>query len=62
MQLQEEDIREFVQLWKEEFDEALSMEQARQHASGLMELYALLAKPLPQTQRESPDADSQSSL
>ena len=47
MQLDDQDIREFIVLWKKEFDEDLSFDEARYHASQLLELYALLAKPLP---------------
>jgi len=43
--LQEDDLREFIQIWADEFHETISMEQARDCASLLMELYALLARP-----------------
>jgi len=47
MDLDDHDIQEFIQLWKEEFNETLSLAEARQCASQLLELYALLASPLP---------------
>ncbi len=43
MQLQEDDLREFVKLWSEEFHEAISMEDAKLCASMLLSLYRLLA-------------------
>ena len=45
MDLEDNDIREFADLWQHEFGETLSPEQARHEASHLMELYALLARP-----------------
>ena len=47
MQLDDQDIREFIALWKEEFDEDLTLDEARHHASQLLELFWLLARPLP---------------
>ena len=47
MDLDNPDIQEFIQLWKEEFKETLSSAEARQCASELLELYAVLASPLP---------------
>jgi hypothetical protein len=43
MQLTDEDIREFQELWQKEFQESLADDEARNHASQLLELYALLA-------------------
>jgi hypothetical protein len=43
MQLEDEDIREFAELWEEEFGETLSEKDARHHASRLLTLYELLA-------------------
>ncbi|MHB8523783.1 MAG: hypothetical protein ACYDH9_23930 [Limisphaerales bacterium] len=43
MQLGEEDIREFRDIWREEFKETISPEEAHHRASLLLELYALLA-------------------
>lgn len=43
MQLSDDDLREFIQLWSEEFQEPLSMEDARLDASALLHLYSLLA-------------------
>jgi hypothetical protein len=50
--LQEADLRDFIQIWSDEFHETISMEQARERASMLMELYWLLAQPLPTVQRK----------
>ena len=46
MQLTDSDIREFQELWQKEFQETLTEDGARYHASQLLELYALLAEPL----------------
>jgi hypothetical protein len=55
MDLDDRDIQEFIQLWKEEFKETLSPAVARQCASQLLELYGVLASPLPEERRESRD-------
>jgi len=54
MDLGDYDIQEFIQLWKEEFKETLPLAEARQCASQVLELYAVLASPLPD-RRESRD-------
>ncbi len=46
MDLQEEDIREFVQIWKGEFCEVITPDDARQRALEVLELYSLLISPL----------------
>lgn len=43
MQFEDADIEEFVALWKEEFGETISPEEARHRALQVMELYVLLA-------------------
>ena len=52
MDLDDHDIQEFIQLWKEEFKETISPAGARQCAAQLLELYDLLARPLPDERRE----------
>jgi hypothetical protein len=60
MQFEDADIEKFVALWKEEFGETISPEEARHRASQVMELYLLLIttaskapshheKPMPET-------------
>jgi hypothetical protein len=44
MQLTDKDIHEFQSLWREEFDEEISFDNAQMRASELLELYALLAR------------------
>ena len=44
MQLEENEIREFAELWKQEFNETISPGEAQARASVLLELYALLAE------------------
>lgn len=59
MQLTDKDIREFVEAWKEAFEETLTAGEARNYASQLMALYFLLAQPLPdeisEMERREPD-------
>lgn len=47
MQLTDDSVREFSSAWEAEFGEALSIGEARERASLLLELYVLLARPLP---------------
>jgi len=47
MELTDEDLGEFVAIWKEEFGEIISMDEGRHAASQLLELYTLLGRPLP---------------
>jgi len=47
MRLDEASLREFVKIWQVEFGEALSLDEARNQASRLLELYALLYRPAP---------------
>ena len=43
MQFSDDDMREFIEVWSEEFHEELSMKDARVFASTLMDLFSLLA-------------------
>ena len=54
MQFEDADIEEFMSLWREEFGESISLEAARQCASQVMELYALLASAPESSTRQSP--------
>ena len=45
MQLTEEDIREFINIWSEEFGETITLADARKRASDLLRLYLLLISP-----------------
>ena len=47
MDLDDHDIQEFIELWNKEFKETLAPAEARQRASEILELYAVLASPLP---------------
>ncbi|MEK7630489.1 MAG: hypothetical protein AAB417_00445 [Patescibacteria group bacterium] len=42
MELTEDDIREYQAIWKKEFGEEISVEEARRSASQLLELYRSL--------------------
>jgi hypothetical protein len=54
MDLDERDVREFAEIWKKEFKEDLTLEEARRNGSQLVELFSLLAKPLPSEERQPP--------
>ncbi len=56
MQISEERLQEFGRLWKDEFGEELSVEQARHEAALLLELYSALAEPLPSERQPRPNA------
>jgi hypothetical protein len=51
MQLNDEDVREFQEIWKRTFKEDIALGDARHCASQLIELYTQLAKPLPSERR-----------
>ena len=44
MQLSKESLAEFVRIWKDEFGEELSLDEARIRAERLLEFYLLLAQ------------------
>lgn len=45
MQLTENDILEFMEIWAAEFNEQITPEDAKAHAAELLDLYALLISP-----------------
>lgn len=48
MYLEDDELRELSKLWEQEFNETLSLNEARIQASLLLELYGRLYKPLPE--------------
>ena len=50
MYLEDDELREFSELWEQEFHETLSIDEARAEASRLLELCLLLSRPLPEEQ------------
>ncbi len=48
MRLKDDDLREFVAIWKRVFNEEISLADARHRASQLVTLYLALAKRLPE--------------
>jgi hypothetical protein len=54
MEIDEQDIREFTEIWKREFKEDLSPDEARSSATRLLELFWLLAQPLSSEKRQPP--------
>ena len=57
MEIDDEAIREFCEIWKKEFGEVLSESEARLQGSRLLELYSLLAhvEPAQPSTNSSPD-------
>ena len=47
MQLDDDAIRAFADIWETEFGEKLTPSQARTEAERLLDFYAALAEPLP---------------
>lgn len=54
MQISDEDLEEFMRLYTAEFGEALSKAEASEIAGRFVDLYTLLAEPLPSEQAVSP--------
>ncbi len=59
MTLGNDDLSEFAELWREEFKENLSLDEARHYATSLVELYTLLARPLPDARGSRSENDAQ---
>jgi len=47
MQLSDKAIREYIEIYKADFGEELTMKEAREIAAGLVALYEVLCQPLP---------------
>ena len=58
MQLTDDDLREFADLWQAEFSEILSTDEARHHAAQLLQLYAVLAESSQRPLHEHPNPTS----
>jgi hypothetical protein len=58
MQLSEDAIREYISLYKDDFGETLTIEEAREMASALVALYELLCRRLPGEQLTPPSSDN----
>jgi hypothetical protein len=58
MQFTDADLQEYIEIWKEEFQESISLNEAQHSASVLMDLFALLLERVPET----PSSASESSL
>ena len=52
MELEEADIRAFINLWQKEFHECLSLDQGTERATELLELYAVLYGPKQRAPRQ----------
>lgn len=63
MKLSDEAIREYIDLYRQDFGEELSFERGREIATHLVTLYEMLARPLPRefSKPPSPPAEAQTS-
>jgi hypothetical protein len=52
----DDDIRRFQAIWREEFEEDITADEAREHIARLDALYVMLLRPLPE---ESADTQTQ---
>jgi hypothetical protein len=50
MQLTEDDLQEFIKIWRDEFNEPIAPEDASQRATDLLDLYVILLSPKPEEQ------------
>ena len=57
MNFSDDELRGFANIWEQEFNEPLSLDEARAEASLLLELYSLLSKPLPEEKLNLSDAN-----
>lgn len=58
MQLGDDEIEEFRDLWRQEFGESITPEAARHRAAQLLELYSLLAQAPDRLNSANPPRDS----
>jgi hypothetical protein len=54
MALSDENLRDFIKLYEEEFEVSLPIEDARFMASTLVHLYGVFSQPLPNEKNPSP--------
>ena len=52
MQFSEDDIAKFQKIWKNEFKEEISVDRASHEISLLVEIYTVLAEPLPNEKKD----------
>ncbi|HEX4961375.1 MAG TPA: hypothetical protein VF173_11090 [Thermoanaerobaculia bacterium] len=52
MEITDDDIRRFQEIWREEFEEDIGTDEAREHITRLDALYLLLARPRPKEGQE----------
>jgi hypothetical protein len=58
MQLSDESAREYQTLYERDFGEAISFEEAREIATRLVTLYAMLRNPLPEQKAYADESTS----
>ena len=57
MNLTEKDLQEFIGIWKREFGETITLDQARHEGTLLLELYYTVGQMLPGERRKGIDAE-----
>jgi hypothetical protein len=54
VEITDDDIRRFQGIWREEFEEEITADEAREHIARLDALYLLLARPGPKRDEPTP--------
>ena len=54
MRISDEALKEYIQICKQDFGEELTMDEAREIGTRLVELYLVLCRPLPKQEPTSP--------
>jgi hypothetical protein len=47
MAISDENLREFIAIWQEEYDEILTLAEAREYAQWMLDFYMLIHRPAP---------------
>jgi hypothetical protein len=56
VRITDEDLRRFQEIWREEFEEEISPDEAREHITRLDEFFLFLARrPLPSRSEDTPE-------
>ena len=53
MEFSNEALKNFQAIWKRDFGESITADEARHHGARLVELFTLLSRPLPSEQGEN---------
>jgi hypothetical protein len=51
MSISDENLQEFIAIWREEYDEILTLAEAREYAQRMLDFYMLIHRSLPSEQQ-----------